>query len=97
MKRLSLTGLLGALLVAQPGWAGDMQRAERNYRQLLSGEKQFHQLSIEERQEVIEFDRLLRANAPKPETKKNCEARINPDDATNLERALTDLKCSGRP
>ena len=77
----------------------DLERALRNYRSMLAGQKQFWDLSAPERREVLELERWLGSHegiAPS-ETKQQCEARLGSKSPTQLEGALLDLKCSQRP
>lgn len=75
------------------------ERALVNYRQMLAGQKQFHDFNLQEREEILELDRLLhsRGGIKAGETKEQCKERLRSDAPSRLESALLDLKCSQRP
>ena len=98
--RLAAVALMVQLAVASPALGqADVDRAVHNYQLLLARQKQFYQLTPQERADVLELDRKLRSGETirAKETKEQCIERLGSENPTHLEQALLDLKCSQRP
>ena len=78
---------------------GAIDRAVRNYQAMTAGQKQLGDLTPQEQSDLVELVRWLREHpeAPRPETKQQCEKRLGSVTPTPLGDALLDLKCSQRP
>jgi len=99
MNALIAAALALSTLSAGPALtAPEIDRALRNYQSLLVGQKQFPDLTVPERLELLELDRWLHSrDGTDGETKQECENRLSSATPSHLEIALLDLKCSGRP
>ena len=100
MKRLSAAILSAALMLPAPVLAQlNIDRAQRNYMDLLSGRKQPHDLSARELYEVRQLAAAIRDHPMQlPDTKAACRERnATSPPTTPLEEAVLDLKCSQRP
>jgi hypothetical protein len=100
MKLLLVAALALNIASGAPPLRGtDLDRALRNYKAMLAGQKQLVDLPPRERRDVIELDRWLRSRdgIVPSETKEQCEERLASPSPSQLEEALLDLKCSGRP
>jgi hypothetical protein len=100
MKLVIMAALALNFLPAAPSVdSGDIERALRNYRAMLAGQRQLGDLTAPERLEILELERWLGSHngiAPS-ETKEQCKERLRLQSTTELEEALLDLKCSQRP
>jgi hypothetical protein len=84
---------------SSPSWSIDPARAVRNYQAVAAGTIRFHDLTPQEQAEVAEVERLLRAQQaqdPKLSDGKRCRRAAESPAPTPLERAITNLICSGR-
>ncbi len=100
MDAIMVIGLGMELLIATPAPPQPAtERAISNYGLVLTGRRQLSELSLQERLELIELDRQLRAHqgARPTETRQECKDRLTSDTPSSLEVALVDLKCSQRP
>jgi hypothetical protein len=100
MPLIITAALALSALSASPRLTGaGLDRAVHNYEAMLAGQRQLGDLTPQERLEVIELDRWLRAHDGKlpVETKQECEKRLGSATPTPLGDALLDLKCSQRP
>jgi len=100
MKLLLTAALALNLVSVGPPFSGsELDRALRNYRALLAGQKQLTDFSLRDRRDVIELDQWLRSHEGivPSETKEQCKERLASTSPSALEEALLDLKCSQRP
>lgn len=88
--------LTGSAISAQ----ADIERARRNYEQILHGQKQLGELPSHEQAEVAELDRALRGRTLDKRTpRQRCfdeEIKQAGASPSYLERKIIDLKCSQR-
>lgn len=61
LRKLFCLFLFGSLLAISPAFAQDIQRGLRNYQDIITGKKNFEQLSPEEKQEVIIIHRRIKS------------------------------------
>ena len=101
MSKISKSLLVAAAVcLAAPALAqGNIERAQRNYFDVMAGRKQLHQLTPTELEEVRLLDAAKRGLEPhKLDTKSEClEREKRSDTPSTLEDSILDLKCSQRP
>ncbi|HEX5182650.1 MAG TPA: hypothetical protein VFW19_05790 [Allosphingosinicella sp.] len=103
MKFLAMAALAFSALTASPPASpplagSDLDRAVRNYKDVLAGRRRLADLPRRERRDLAALDRWLRAHdGIRPsETRDQCKARLASQAPSSLEAAVLDLKCSQR-
>lgn len=89
-----------ALLLGCSSAQAIQSRAELNYQRLLSGQVQLTDLPLDERAEVMEYDRLLRAQSTREESEaERCWRGEREKDGSPslLALELIELKCGPEP
>lgn len=89
-----------ALLLGCSSAQAAQSRAELNYQRLLSGQVQLSDLPLDERAEVMEYDRLLRAQSTREESEaERCWRGEREKDGSPslLALELIELKCGPEP
>lgn len=100
MKSVAAAVFAMGVLAGPPASAQlNYDRARHNYWQLMSGQKQLHDLSPVELEEVRRFDAEQRGEKLNGlDTKTECRDRNKTSETpSTLEEAILGLKCSQRP
>ena len=97
MKTKAAIPLAFFAMVSWGGGAAAQSRAEFNLQRLLNGQVQWSMLTPQERQEIMDLDRLLRSiPADKSTDSERCwRNELEKNGSSPLARELIELRCGG--